>query len=314
MATKRTISFNEALHTYTDEENNVYTSVTTVIGKYHPKFDENFWANKKAQELGISPDIVKANWKEIRDFSCFKGTKEHKLLEDSVNDSIPNSNVPYKKLDNNLLSIATVKLGGKHFSNVDLSILQESELAKKYPEIFTYLKTKIQEGYTLYVEKRVYWFEYLVAGTIDCLLIKGKSFIIVDWKTNKDELKFKAGYYKKVNGVKTDLWIDKKEYFFKPISNVEHCKGNIYTLQLSLYAYLLELWGFICEGLVLYHLKSELRKDDKGKHIEVIIPKSYNILYDKSSAQLLLIDHKNVSTQSKSNLINNNNTESFGIS
>lgn len=292
---KRTITFNEAAHSYVDEFNLSYTSVTTLISKYYPKFDENYWAKKKANELGITPDMVKANWKQIRDFSCEKGTKEHKLLEDSIlNSTIPKQYSP----DANLFKVATVTLAGRKFTNIDLDILKESDLAKKYPEIYEYLKSKILEGYTLYVEKRIYWAEYLVAGTIDCLLIKGKTFIIVDWKTNKDELKFKAGYYKKVNGVKTETWVDKKEYFFKPISNIENCKGNVYTLQLSLYAYLMELWGYTCTGLVLYHIRDNQR------------PKPYNILYDKSSCQLLLIDHKNAPTKSKS--INSN--ESFGIS
>lgn len=302
MEVKRTITFNESLHRYTDEFNLEYTSVTTLISKYYPKFDEDFWARKKAQELGLSVEIVKANWKQIRDFSCEKGTKEHKLLEDSINSSTINPNQPSISVNSSLLKVATISLGDRKFTNVDLDILKESDLAKKYLEIYKFLEGYILKGWTLYVEKRIYWAEYLVAGTIDCLLIKGKQFLIVDWKTNKDELKFKAGYYKKVNGIKTNTWVDKKEYFFSPISHIENCKGNIYTLQLSLYAYLMELWGYECIGLVLYHIRDNMR------------PTPYNIIYDKSSCQFLLIDHKNVSTSSKSKLISNNNTETFGIS
>lgn len=295
MDIKRTITFNEAAHSYTDEYNQRYTSVTTLIGKYHPQFNEAYWAKFKADQAGVSVDVIKQNWKDLRDFSCVKGTAEHKLLEDSINGAI----IPKAySSDANLFKVATVTLAGKVFTNIDLDVLKESDLAKKYPEIFEYLKGKILEGYKLHVEKRIYWAEYLVAGTIDCLLVKGKTFLIVDWKTNKDELKFRSGYYKKVNGVKTDIWIDKKEYFFKPISNVEYCKGNVYTLQLSLYAYLMELWGFTCVGLVLYHIRDNQR------------PKDYNILYDKSSCQFLLIDHKNASTRTKSN----SSIENFGIS
>lgn len=290
---KRSIEFDPTIHQYTDEDKNIYTSVTTLIGKYHPKFDESYWAKFKAEQLGTTPEIIKENWKQIREFSQEKGTKEHNLLEDSINQATHKSVSNYHK--NNIINLLTNL--NIVITSTNLEVLKNTPLAKKYPKIYKYLEAKILDGWSLYAEKRVYWYEYLVAGTIDCLLIKGKTFIIVDWKTNKDHLKFKSGYYKKVNGIKTDIWVDKKEYFFKPIQHIEHCKGNIYTLQLSLYAYLLELWGFKCIDLILFHIMEDLE------------PIDYKITYRYSDCQILLIDNKNVSTKSKTN----NSTESFGI-
>lgn len=298
---KRTIIFNEALHTYTDEENNPYTSVTTLIGEYTPKFNEKYWSKYKADEAGIPQQQVLDNWKDIKDFACAKGTEEHKLLEDSINNSIVNEPRIIYQPKESLFITALNKLAGHEFTNVNIDILANSNLAKKYPTIFEFLKSKIDQGFKLYVEKRTYSFEHLVAGTIDCLLVKGRQFMIVDWKTNKDELKFKSGYYKKINGIKSTEWVDTNECMLGPLKHLAHCKGTIYTMQLSLYAYILELWGLQCIGLILYHIRDS------------IVPKSYNIIYDKLSSELLMIHHKNALTSTKNINSTPNRNNLFGI-
>lgn len=286
---KRTISFNEQLHRYTDEDNLVYTSVTTLIGKYTPPFNRNYWSKYKAEQTGLSQQQILENWDNITEEACARGTREHKLLEDSVNGSILPPSEQAKVISEGvekkkLLSTALVPLSGVEFTNVNLDVLAQSELAKKYPEIFSYLRVAILDGAKLYVERRTYSYDHLVAGTIDCLLVKGRQFIIVDWKTNKKEMHFKSGYYKKVNGIESTQWIDTSDTLLYPLHNLPHCKGAIYTMQLSLYAYILELWGLECKGLVLYHIRPDHR------------PKAYNILYDKFSAQILLEHHKSTLT------------------
>lgn len=294
MVEKRNIAFNEKLHTYTDEFGKSYTSVTTLIDKYAPKFDKEKWALIKAKEAGTTPEIIKASWEQITDYACEKGSKEHKLLEDSIN------NATYKREEK--YSELKISIGLNIIINTtNLHILANSPLANKYPKIYNYLKEKIEEGWTLHCEKRIYWAEYLVAGTIDLLLIKGKFFIIVDWKTNKDKMMFKSGYYKKVNGIKTNTWVDKKEYMFRPIGFLEHCKGIKYTLQLSMYAYIMELWGFKCIGLRLFHIR------------EVEGLTQYEIKYEKQASELLLIDNINgISMNSGTKKITNVGT-TFGI-
>ena len=293
---KRTISFNEALHRYTDEDNNVYTSVTTVIGKYHEQFNEDYWAEQKAKELGVTKEIIKANWKESRDYANNKGTKTHSILEDSINASNGKANLE--------VEFKRTRLGNGElvsFNKINLHILANSPLAQLYPKIYAFLRKHIEEGWTLYAEKRIYWHPYLIAGTIDCLLIKGKFFIIVDWKTNKDELKFESGYYKKINGIKSNIWIKKNERFYFPLNHREFCKGHIYTLQLSLYAHLMELWGYKCVGLILFHIHNEIPKDP------------INISYWDKDVQNLCTHFSN-GLITTSTIKNNTNQIRFGIS
>lgn len=298
---KRNISFNEELHRYTDEDNLVYTSVTTLIGEYTPKFNKEYWSQYKADQAGISQQEVIKNWEDITKEACDRGTATHKMLEDSVNESINHSIQNYREKQK-LLSTANIVLAGTEFTNINIDVLAQSNLAKTYPEVFSYLLEQVTKfNCKLYVEKRTYSHDHLVAGTIDLLLVKGKQFIIVDWKTNKKEMYFKSGYYKKVGGIESTEWVDKKEYMLGPIKHLEHCKGVIYTLQLSLYAYILELWGMQCIGLVLFHLRPNHK------------PKLYNILYDKMSAELLMIDRKNglISTKNKKSI--SNQTGMFGV-
>lgn len=294
MELKRTITFNEAAHSYTDEFGIKYTSVTTLIGKYEEPFNEDYWAGQKAKELNLTKQQVLDNWKQIRDYANAKGTKTHNILEDSINEATGKADL---NIEAPSFKTYYKQLNIKENCEVDIKLLGNSPLAIKYPEIFLYLLEHVEQGWRIFAEKRVYWADYAVAGTIDCLLVKGKQFKIVDWKTNKDELQFTSGYYKKVNGVKTTLWIPKDERMKSPISNIQKCKGNGYTLQLSLYAFLMELWGFQCVGLILYHI----RDNDK--------PKPYNIAYWQSDCQKLLIDNKNRSTKTDTSI----NTMSFGI-
>jgi ATP-dependent exoDNAse (exonuclease V) beta subunit len=299
----RSIKFNEELHRYTDEENLVYTSVTTVIGKYHKQFDEKFWANKKAEDTsiynpyrGMSEDQIKQQWKEGREFSCEKGNKTHKLLEDSINASNGKANFDFeKKLKIGMGSGVIV------INKTNLHILANTPLATKYPKIYAFLRKYIEDGWTLYAEKRIYWWEFLIAGTIDCLLLKGNFFMIVDWKTNKKKLEFRSGYYKKHNGIETSQWVQTNETFFPPLTNIPYCKGNTYTLQLSLYAYLLELWGYKCVGLTLFHILQDQ------------VQEPINISYVRSDCEKLCMDW--ISRSSINNNTNNSNNGAikFGI-
>ena len=54
--------FDEGPHKYTDTCGNEYISVTTLLGRYYPKFDEHYWLRKKAKEQGLSTREIKKQW------------------------------------------------------------------------------------------------------------------------------------------------------------------------------------------------------------------------------------------------------------
>ena len=308
----RILYFNEELHSYVDDRNIPYTSVTTLISKFDESFDEDFWSTAKAVEKlfvdkygwtvwneykvqyggyvelvkALLPKINKENlekvkqsikqeWDITRTTSCEHGTSIHAILENSINEATKYSkqevvsNIGFVKLR----TINDILL--ENCVNVTIEDLKKTEIYTKYRQVYNYIVAKLEQGYSLYAEVCVYDSKYLISGLIDLLLIKGAEFEILDWKTNKDELKFSAGYYKKENGVKTNIWVDKDETLKYPLNHLPKCKGSGYTLQLSMYAYLVEQFGLKCKSLVLCHIRNGIT--------------FYNIKYLKGEVKLMMV-------------------------
>jgi len=90
-------------------------------------------------------------------------------------------------------------------------------------------------------EKLLYNHEARIAGTTDVCLENDAEFFLMDFKTNK-KFTFTSAY---------------KEFLLFPLDFLHHSKYNIYTLQLSIYAYMYEiLSGKKCAGLKILYLKT----------------------------------------------------------
>lgn len=333
--------FDEPTHTYTDDEGNAYTSVTTVIHKFEKPYPKLFWAYYRAVDQHYSaistprpdlegnriwckrfstdigryytlselqsgvlpftkhPDLINLEWELNAQAACERGNKEHNYLEDCVNDMYGKKNVApsltVKELQSFSLEIhSTVELEG-------------SPLRTSHKPVYDTLVTLINQGFTIYAEKRVYSYEHRISGTIDILAVNGNGeFYIVDWKTNKDELQFTSGYFKKKWNANyslkevTTTWIDTDDRMLAPIDDLQACKGTIYTLQLSLYARLCEMWGLTCLGLVLCHLRIEMIGKREYHHE----PHFYDIMYIKEHVDRILdlfLQKKTETIQPKTN-------------
>lgn len=320
--------FDPVEHKYTDDENNVYTSVTTLIGKYEPPYPSQYWAvyraldqtgfrlvpspetqtikvvgkngitlNTNAQALfkfiqegkivtKKTPLEIQTEWEKEAEEACLIGTEKHDYLEECINKFYAETKTEVNKTDD---TNSTASKGFK-FKIKTIKELDDSPLKLTDPEIYNLLVRYLKNGFTLYAEKRVYSYFYKVSGTIDVLAIKGKEFVIIDWKTNKHELKFNSGYYKKTwnadrtEKVKTKTWVSTSAKMLKPIHHLPHCKGTVYSLQLSIYAHLVERWGYTCTGLVLCHLLKVRNPRKKNKF--------YSISYHKKEAISMLDDNK----------------------
>lgn len=330
----RQIVLDEIDHVYTNEVKQRYTSVTTVIGQYQEEFDKEYWAvytALKNMNIALRPDlqsrrIIIANrsytleqigrdeylkgvargkkvedlWKKICDESCVRGTAIHNKLEDGINKLYKREKDQITE-DARPLSLFPVQAARTELGViVSEAEIRNSNLRTKYPTVFSLLLELISKGYILYAERRVYSDLYMVAGTIDLLAIRGKDFIIIDWKTNKDEMKFKTGYYKKVQveregrrtWVKGDKWIDTDDRLKFPLDHLQSCKGNIYGMQLSTYAYLMEQFGFNHLSSILVHLRQEVI-DWPVRQIIAHDPKFYTMPDLKMEAKLMLENFKN---------------------
>ena len=274
--------FEEEGHKYNDTMGNEYLSVTTLIHDYYNNFDAAYWAHKKAREQGKSEKAILAEWDRIRDEACARGTKTHNGLEDAIKEVSKFKNAIQYLTDTNSGRVITI-------ADIPALIPQPLDVDKfieatdnKYPEIYRVFKFYTDKGYIIYSEIGAYLMDYLVSGTIDIFCYRPTDFVILDWKTNRDGLKFEAGYYKKdktiIPNQLTNEWIPQpRKKMLPPVSHLADCNGMHYSLQLSMYAIMAEIiLGLPCYGLGLCHIGSpwitnkygQPLRDEEGYHVD----------------------------------------------
>jgi len=146
-----TLQFQEDIHQYRwlEEPDTKLTSISTLIGYYHEKFDREAISKKTAEKRGVSQESLLAEWDYENKKSLERGTRYHKMREDSL---LQKKNV-FKHTEYNGLKQA-----------FDITELNPGV----YPELI------------------VYHPEYNIVGTADYIeIFEDKSFICRDWKTNK---------------------------------------------------------------------------------------------------------------------------------
>lgn len=299
--------FEEEGHKYTDSLGHSYKSVTTLIHDYVQPFDEKYWLHKKSRELGISEKALKKQWTDITKEACERGTITHNGLEDAIKEvSMFKKAIQYlTNIDNGrVITVADIP----NFKAKPLDIESFKKATNfKYPEIYRVFEFYTNRGYTIYSEIGSFLIDYRLSGTIDILCIRDRDFVILDWKTNRDGLQFEAGYYKKDKTTKpaqrTNIWVPKKQFMLPPLSHLQDCNGSHYTMQLSLYAKMVELiLGIPCVGLGLCHISSPFVKNAYGmpyrnEHNQYPIDPNgeetvqwHHIPYRRGEAEAILVD------------------------
>jgi ATP-dependent exoDNAse (exonuclease V) beta subunit len=128
-----------------------------------------------------------------------------------------------------------------------------------------WLKDEMNKDWVLHPEVLIYSTEIAIAGMIDLLVYNPADdiYAIADWKTNKKIYTYPFGGKRGTRGSTADL---------------ADCNHIHYTLQLSLYRYILEeFYGLNVASTVLVHL----REDEY---------KTYNLDYLKNSIIKMLAD------------------------
>ena len=248
------IAFQEENHKYFDINNpsNTYISVTTLIDKFTQKFDALFWSGYKALEKLLPADAWKIErksllnthkipkellntydikeldfnkaqqsildeWDKTNKESCERGTKIHADLEHSMYKM--GANVTLKKFG----------VGGKFVCDKGRTALDLENGV--YPE---YLISRTSPDNML-----------RIAGQIDLLVKKGKEIWILDWKTNR-EIKQHSGFDTKTRSSVKMLY---------PLNTLEDCNYWHYALQLSTYAWMIQMIDpeYVIKDLILVH-------------------------------------------------------------
>lgn len=264
--------FDEPQHKYTDTLGNGYISTTTILHNYQPKFDKSYWLRKKSKELGISEKNLEQQWNTIKDEACERGSNTHNGLEDGIKGGSQfKKAIQYleARQTGEMITVADIPTILGNYRLLDLSEFIELT-ENKYPQIYEVFQRYTDNGYQIYAEIGTFLIDFLVSGTIDVLLLREDKFVIGDWKTNRGGLKFEAGYFKKDKSQKpaqtTDIWVPKQDFLLPPVNNLPNCNGSVYNLQLSMYAYMVELiLGIPCIGMWLCHIDSDFELNEYGQ-------------------------------------------------
>lgn len=264
--------FDEPQHKYTDTLGNGYISTTTILHNYQPKFDKSYWLRKKSKELGISEKKLEQQWDTIKDEACERGSNTHNGLEDGIKGGSQfKKAIQYleTRQTGEMITVADIPTILGNYRLLDLSEFIELT-ENKYPQIYEVFQRYTANGYQIYAEIGTFLIDFLVSGTIDVLLLREDKFVIGDWKTNRGGLKFEAGYFKKDKSQKpaqtTDIWVPKQDFLLPPVNNLPNCNGSVYNLQLSMYAFMVELiLGIPCIGMWLCHIDSDFELNEYGQ-------------------------------------------------
>ena len=183
------------------------TSATTFIGKFKQKFDSEYWSQRKADERGITKEEILEEWRIKALVSTEKGTYFHEYAENYLTNRI----FPFPQ------------------DSVDKVLGKDNDVKERFDKLVELFDKFYTDSYGKLIPVRA---EVVVGdkdigicGMVDQLFFNEKSgkLEIWDWKTNKK--------------------IDKKnkwQQFKEPIDHLDVCEFNTYSLQLSLYKYIME--------------------------------------------------------------------------
>jgi hypothetical protein len=73
------IKFDKRSHTYHLDGRRL-PSVTSLVNRLKPPFDSNYWARRKAEERGVEPAAILAEWEQKRQEGFRRGTAVHEYI------------------------------------------------------------------------------------------------------------------------------------------------------------------------------------------------------------------------------------------
>lgn len=194
------IVFYEECHKYTINGKEA-KSVTSLLNEYKEEFDSDLIAGKYAKKHGLKKEDVLSSWSKENKKSTTKGSYLHKFAENIWNKKITNECEPDEIYD-----------GSK-----DIDICKEH-----IKSFYNDAKNKLA---LVNAELVIGDEDFLICGMVDKLFynIKTGNYQIWDYKTNKE--------------IYGDKYAKKLNY---PLNNIKDSKINIYSLQLSIYKWIIQ--------------------------------------------------------------------------
>jgi hypothetical protein len=223
-----TITFKQDTHQYFDRDQNEFQSVTRILKKLQVPFDKakisSIMASQIAKEQGISQSEAQttllSEWDVKRDSSIDRGESIHKGIE------------LFLRTGNKIMELAGV---------------------------INFMRDLVQPFYRYYPETILYDTTSRVAGQTDLIIQRQKGqdsiYDFYDYKTNESK-----GIQFDSIGRKADPIRHYNRMFLHPLEWLEDCNYNLYSLQLSLYAYLAQItYGIRVGRLAIIFINNDMQ-------------------------------------------------------
>lgn len=286
------IQFEEVEHKYTayHDSSKKYTSWTSVLEAYHEHFEDTaeFWKQYKVIQYttkGLEPkinkfdqvlnDAIKAECYKWSDSTTLFNLGEGKQKLSAAFKSKSFDNVEFSPMEEHVIG-KCIRYLTEHWDKGTKNACDEGTTLHAFIERIT-TDTFMDQDYKLeqwqwsgnefnfrpgymYNEVRLASHEHGIAGSCDRLhMPRTKVLSVRDWKSNKE--------------IRTKSFMNKTMFY--PVDTFLDTEYSKYSLQLSGYAYMLELLGYEIEYLQFEHFK----RDGNGWfHME---PTIYPVQYHK---------------------------------
>jgi len=181
-------------------------SVTKIISKFEKPFDSAYWSQKKADEEGVSKQVILDRWRLKADIACEKGSAIHSYVENLLYGKV----FPYPE------------------QKIRVFFKGNDPVKEKYDAITILIDKFVNtiKGRMLPIRSEVVIGdpEFGICGMIDQLFYNEKTqqLEIWDWKSNEE------------------ITIESRYRMLAPISHIPDSKLDKYSLQTSLYRYIIE--------------------------------------------------------------------------
>jgi hypothetical protein len=263
------IVFTEKEHKYKNRKTNkLYQSVTSIISKYEPKMDVEYWSKYKAYEALLP------NFDALK--TAVNGPRDSRLFEicaryiDDIDMLEKQNQIKKEWKDNNK---AAISKGNKYHTAREkrsLSVgVEINPFTGKEFTVFVRKSVKNADNYSLsedlsvledgyYPELLIWNDKYKIAGQSDRVFIEtidGVRYVdIDDYKTNSK--------------ITTS---NKFQTLLPPLNHLPDSKFHKYSLQVSMYGWMMEQFGFKVRNTSFHHFNQMYKTEYMKSDIEKIL-------------------------------------------
>lgn len=280
------LNFDEKEHRYFNDKNETYTSATQIIEYYTPHFEEDFWLKYKVlqDKAGFNNDEegkkLFSRWLTRTCGFSFKNKTVEELQKIAEKIKVDINTTDYKEKEWKKENKKSTDKGTKFHNMMEQKALSEGKGILDNGTSLVYRShngglenTSFgQNGVEGIPELRLYNHKYKIAGTTDDpVFYPNKIVDINDFKTNKK--------------IVTENKWDKMLY---PLDKYDNCNYVHYNIQLSIYGWMLEQFGYKVRNLQITHYIFDEQKTPIAK-------REYKFEYLKEDVENLLehyVTHK----------------------